>query len=340
MKRMMTAAIASLVMMSCTNPTTEEQTNGSNSTKLNELDGYVSMAQNMEEPKTNDNRELLNGSIQGFAGKLGTRATTAGVDSTISEYYNSNAKTWVRISKEATPAEWLSLIAANPEKFRFSEYLTNFIDTEETGKVVSGVRQAELSATYNTTDLQNPKFEITGINNWSFIGKEVRTWGEVVLEDSVKGKVTYDDPQLSSLKPGKSTLWVKNLKNSDTTLIVVDSLDDIKHIQYGKGLFYQAVNKLEFNYNFEIIHKNSINPEEPYKRYQDNEAKLTYILPTPQLDKFDSLAVSIHYHYEGIRHNRHIEIRNAANDSLLVEATGNVEKIAKKLSTWSVKKYQ
>ena len=127
---------------------------------------------------------------------------------------------------------------------------------------------------------------IAGLYSWHFQGSEWKPWS--AERCSVSATVQFVTPRTldsNLIKPGKTWLWAKVTSGTnigDTSCFVLDSLDDVNHVQFGRGGFYKAADRSgdpkSFNYGIKVIHKNSMDPAHPYLRYQDNEGEVTFYL--------------------------------------------------------------
>ena len=161
------------------------------------------------------------------------------------------------------------------------------------------------SATFNPA-------QITDIVSWQFKGRETKKWNSHV--DSIEGHVEFSQGNIldtNNIKPGKTSIWTKNISETlelgfgDTAAFVLDSLDDIKHEQYGSGAFLDAHSGRDdnepakaFNFNITLIHKNSHGPN-PYLHYEDNEGIMTFTYPWGNTGK--NLYFMIHFYPDNIR---------------------------------------
>jgi hypothetical protein len=161
--------------------------------------------------------------------------------------------------------------------------------------------------------------KITGIISFEMVGREYKTWSDVT--DSVHVKISFLNPSTKDLTPGLITAWGKNISDlqsqgkGDTAAFYLDSLDDVSHIQYGEGHFYDAHtgrthdgDPESFDFTMQVIHTNSVDPTKPYLRYQDNEGIINFYLDRPNGAK---LYFTIHFLP---RYNREGEIRKDGPD--------------------------
>lgn len=163
------------------------------------------------------------------------------------------------------------------------------------GEIVFGYNGVPTLATLDTS-------KITSIASFELIGREYKTWnGET---DSIHAKITFSNPDAKDFKPGRSIAWGKNISpdqsrgSGDTAAFTLDSLDDVNHIQYGAGHFFDAHtgrmhdgDSYSFDYTLQVIHKNSTGGN-PYLRYQDNEGIVNFYLPRPNAE---TLYFTIHF---------------------------------------------
>jgi hypothetical protein len=87
----------------------------------------------------------------------------------------------------------------------------------------------------------------------------------------------------------------------DTAYFAVDSLDDVNHVQFGEGHFYDArtgknndEGSRSFDFTVQIIHKNSLDASKPYLRYEDNEGIVNFTIPWGESG--DSLYFTVHFY--------------------------------------------
>jgi hypothetical protein len=159
---------------------------------------------------------------------------------------------------------------------------------------------------------------ITGIYSFHFKGREVKTWsGEI---DTVEYWVRFRDPTMLDFKPGQTTAWAKNISTTialgqgDTAAFELDSLYDTA--EYGSGHFFDAHSGKQnsqgpssFNFTLQVIHVNSLDPTQPFLRYQDNEGIMNFYLPYGASN--DSLYFTVHFYppYNHPVYDREGEIR-------------------------------
>ncbi|MFC1584638.1 hypothetical protein ACFL5V_03720 [Fibrobacterota bacterium] len=152
---------------------------------------------------------------------------------------------------------------------------------------------------------------ITDLYSFHFIGREMKNenWvnkaGEIC---SLDVKVLFSSTSVNDIKPGKTWFWAMNISptiemgKDDTASFILDELDDALKIQYGEGHFLDANSgdnhdegPRAFDFDLEVHHKNSLEPDKPYHRYQDNEGIVRFSLPWGK-DAVDSLYFSIHFY--------------------------------------------
>lgn len=189
---------------------------------------------------------------------------------------------------------------------------------------INGKRWWEGAMSY---DMVTKKLSITELSKWGFEGKKEHDLAIDII-DSSSYEVTYSDVSIDSRIPGASKLWIKNLTPlwgyGDTSYTVVGDIVNGEIEQKGSGTYYNAKLERNFNYDFSIIHKNSVDPSKPYERYQDNEAKVSYTFETVHpANPYDSLTLSVHYFYAG-PYTRRVQLI-APDGTVLKSVTGNLE---------------
>lgn len=201
--------------------------------------------------------------------------------------------------------------------------LVDHKDSWNTVTTINGKRWWECVLGY---DFGTQKISVTQLSKWGFEGKKEHDLAIDII-DSSKYEVTYSDADIASKIPGASSLWIKNLTPEwgfgDTTLTVVNDIENGSIEQKGSGTYYNAKINKNFTFDFTIIHKNSIEPDKPYERYQDNEAKVSYTFKTVHPDNpYDSLTLSIHYFYAGA-YTRRVQLI-APDGTIIKSVTGNI----------------
>lgn len=176
-------------------------------------------------------------------------------------------------------------------------------------------------------DMVTKKLSITELAKWGFEGKKEHDLA-IDIVDSSSYEVTYSDVSIDSRIPGASKLWIKNLTPfwgfGDTTYTQVGDIVNGEIEQKGSGTYFNAKLERNFNFDFSIIHKNSVDPSKPYERYQDNEAKVSYTFETVHpANPYDSLTLSVHYFYDG-PYTRRVQLIKP-DGTVLKSVTGNLE---------------
>ncbi len=239
-----------------------------------------------------------------------------------------------RTREAALYVDSCGLIEKADNVYLYYETVTDKPDEADPEKLFTGRGEIEFKyphagATLFTLD---PAL-ITDIISWYGIGRDEYTWYPGLI-DSVEASVEFTDTDVGTIKPGLSHFWAENISTSialgqgDTGSFALDSLDDVSHIQYGEGRFYDAhggENNNEapyaFNFDVEVIHKNKQDPTKPYYRYEDNEGITNFFLP--YWGTTDSLYYHIHYYPLYYRTG---EIRlNKENGDLLVTFSWDVK---------------
>jgi hypothetical protein len=228
------------------------------------------------------------------------------------------------------------------------ETVSNKPDEHDKLKLFTG--RAEVVFTYNGPAPAQPSDLNVGligdIISWHANGSEVKTWKKDALgnmeTNSINLLITFaqgDIQQPCTIKPGVTTAWGKNISASvelgrgDTASFKLEPItDDINHIQYGEGHFYDAYNddgeSRSVDFKLEIHHKNNY-PElsgcpsgNPYLRYEDNEGVVTFEMPWGETG--DDLFFHIHF-YPAVGTTlgyRVVKIyKNDINGELLYEVT-------------------
>jgi hypothetical protein len=165
--------------------------------------------------------------------------------------------------------------------------------TTGTGRVV--FRYAGSTAGLTLASLQLS--QITDIDSFHYVGREEKLWHVDGLNheiDSVEYKVAFMATNIrETIKPGTTWAWAKNISATavlgagDTAGFRLDSLDDANHTQYGEGHFYDAHSgdnrknneAKSFDFTLKVKYINTLNPAQPYLRYQDNQGTLNFFLP-------------------------------------------------------------
>jgi len=345
MKKMLLCSIAALVMTSRSS-LSEEQTDNSvvqPKNQTEELNAYLSMAQNTEEPKQASDEMSSKGNIKNRL-NLSIPATDfsqmirAGGIPAVGDTIQTEKGVRV-IIKSITNYTTIGILV--------EKVYTDETDAVEPNKTLSGLGWWEGSLTY---DLLTQKTTATEITRWGYTGIEHRDWSGKIYEDSLFYEVTYSDPSVESLTPGNSRLWTKVLLTpkgigvGDTARITVDSLDGEKHIQYGEGTLFSKGLGRTFNFDFELIHRNELNPDSPYENYRYNQSIVRYAIPmvSEKVD-FKTLNAAIFYHVDrddngtADLYERNVLLTTETGDTVVYAegnvATGNWE-IVKKNTTY------
>jgi hypothetical protein len=208
-----------------------------------------------------------------------------------------------------------------------NDEVINNPNDKDTTKLATG--RGEVIFKYNGTYTDLSSFDpnlISDIVSWHFIGREAKTFKPEI--DSIIGTVQFSQGSFldtNSIKPGDTTsFWVKNISatldmgRDDTAAFILDSLDDIKHEQYGEGFFLDAHTGKDnsepaksFKFDFTLIHKNTHGPN-PYLHYEDNEGIMSFAYPWGNTGK--SLYFTIHFYPN---FDRTGEIRENSKDGTL-----------------------
>jgi hypothetical protein len=239
-----------------------------------------------------------------------------------------------RLAKSAEGSEaavldsWLKdrdIVDSGNGVYCYWEEVANKPSEEDFMKKVTG--RGEVKFTYNgvpslgTIDTA----KITGIISFQMVGREYKSWSEVT--DSVHVKISFLKPDTKDLTPGLITAWGKNISDlqsqgkGDTAAFYLDSLDDVNHVQFGEGHFYDAHtgrmhdgDPTSFDFTMQVIHKNSVDPSKPYLRYQDNEGIINFYLDRKN---GNTLYFTIHFYPQ---YDRSGEIRSdGPNGPVLVK---------------------
>jgi hypothetical protein len=138
---------------------------------------------------------------------------------------------------------------------------------------------------------------ITAIDSFHYVGREEKLWHVDGLNheiDSVEYKVTFIATYVKeTIKPGTTYAWAKNVSATavlgagDTAGFRLDSLDDANHTQYGEGHFYDEHSgdnrknneAKSFDFTLKVKYINTLNPDQPYLRYQDNQGTMNFYFP-------------------------------------------------------------
>jgi len=167
-------------------------------------------------------------------------------------------------------------------------------DENEPAKLSTGRGEVafKYNGIYSGLTTFNPGL-ITDIYSYKFVGREIKTWKSEIC--TVRVTINFSEGNLqipSTIKPGYTEAWGKNISASldvgqgDTAFFTLDSLDDVNHIQFGEGHFLDAHTGKDnseaarpFDFRLQILHKNSVNTDLPYLRYEDNEGVMTFTYP-------------------------------------------------------------
>ena len=230
--------------------------------------------------------------------------------------------------RDALKPLWLDSCGASynlgTQRWTYWENVTNKPSEEDSAKLVTGRGEVQFKYT-GILDWPNVVAGyISDIYSWHFMGRENKTWKAEIC--SVDVMITFSTTTIGDIKPGTTSAWGKNISLSieagqgDTASFILDSLDDVNHIQFGEGHFLDAhtgkdntEGPKDFNFNLQVIHKNSLEPTKPYLRYQDNEGIVSFTLPWEK-GTADSLYFNIHFLPN---YDRSGEIRENNADGLL-----------------------
>jgi hypothetical protein len=199
---------------------------------------------------------------------------------------------------------------------KYVEVVTNKPSEEDsTGKTSTGTGWVVFTYSGTTTGLSLSNVNttlITDIDSFHFVGREDKLWRTDGLEheiDSVEYRVGFVATSVAStIIPGKTHAWGKNISASyslgedDTASFWLDSLDDAIHTQYGEGHFFDAhsgdnsqnADSKSFDFTLQVHFKNTVNPAQPYLRYQDNDGTMNFYLPWGKSS--DSLYFTINFY--------------------------------------------
>jgi hypothetical protein len=196
-----------------------------------------------------------------------------------------------RLSKTSALDPWLvdRGIADSVDYYCYWEEVNKKPSEEDADKLVTGRAEVKFkydgSPTIGTINAAN----ITEVLSFEMVGREYKSWSGVT--DTVNVKIVFQDPAVKDFKPGLITAWGQNISESqslgrgDTAAFVLDSLDDATHVQHGEGHFYDAHtgrnndgDSKSFDFTMQVIHKNSLDKDKPYERYQDNEGIINFYL--------------------------------------------------------------
>jgi hypothetical protein len=192
------------------------------------------------------------------------------------------------------------------------EHVTNKPSEEDPDKIMTG--RGEVKFGYGGVepaqleDVDTTK--ITDLYSFHFIGRELKNenWaikaGEICSLDVT---VEFSTTSVEDIKPGNTRFWARNISptielgKDDTASFFLDDLDDVNKIQYGEGHFFDANSgdnndegPRSFDFDLEVHHKNAVDPDKPYHRYEDNEGILRFTLPWGKSET-DSLYFTIHF---------------------------------------------
>ncbi len=346
MKRVVCGTIAALIMVGCSSDVDESTGSLTSNTKLSnqaeELNAYLEMSQSAEEPKQTSDEMSSKGNLsKGMNLALPKGEVLRALGDQLPKVGDTiSTEKGVRvIIKTVTNITDLGILVEKD--------FNNELDGVEPNKTLTGMAWWEGVASYNILTLNPLAYDvsITQISGWGYDGLEHRDWNGRVFEDSLRYAVSYTDPAVSSLKPGNSTLWSKVLLSpkgigmGDTALITVDSLDDVKHTQYGEGTLYSKGLDRTFSYDFELIHRNEENPDSPYEKYEYNQSVVRFSIPmiSDKVD-FNTLQAAIYYHVDrdtngtADLYERDV-VLTTENGDTVVTASGNVF-----TGIWTVKK--
>ena len=192
--------------------------------------------------------------------------------------------------------------------YTYWEAVSNKPSDEDPQKLQTGRAQVEFEYNGDPTVGTFDTAKITAILSFEMIGREHKIWNRAT--DSIYAKIKFSNPVAKDMKPGEITAWSRNISDlqslgaGDTASFALNSLDDVKHTQYGAGHFFDAHtgrfhngDASHFDFTMELIHKNSVDTTKPYERYQDNEGIIYFYLPWQNAD---SLYFTIHFfpHYD------------------------------------------
>ena len=190
--------------------------------------------------------------------------------------------------------------------YTYYEEVVNKPSDEDPDKLVTGRGEVKFGYAAGSTPTLGviDTSKITQIVSFEMLGREYKSWNGVT--DSINVKMEFMNPDVKDLKPGRIWAWGKNISQDqskgagDTASFELDSLDDVNHIQYGEGHFLDAHtgrthdgDAYSFDFDMQVIHKNTQDQSKPYLRYQDNEGIIFFHLPRPV--QKDSLYFTIHF---------------------------------------------
>ena len=259
------------------------------------LDLYAKLGKNMERPKAINDEDN---------GKEGSKALVS-----------EGAAAVARLAKRgAGPDPWLveKGLRTSGDTLIYYEIVAGKPSEEDSEKVMTG--RAEVRFAYagaRPAALENmDTAKITDLYSFAFLGRENKTWkyfGDRTNTqlDSLDVEVRFGTTGMADIKPGRTRFRARNISASpelgqgDTAQFTLDSLDDARKVQFGKGVFLDARSgrasdgePRSFAFDLEIHHKNSLGGN-PYLRYQDNEGCMSFMLPWGSGN--DSLHFTVHF---------------------------------------------
>ncbi len=295
-KRSIAMSIATLSILSCTVPTEEEPKSGV--VQVDELNSYLTLAQEFEEPRqTHDeysskaNMAHLNDySFDDF----NNSRSVDGFNSIPAQGDTVFQDQGIRIIAESGP-EFDPNTLKITYKIKVEKDLDNEKDLLDTTKTLTGMAYWRGDFVYPTG--------ISAVRSFGFDGTEERSWESGIVKDSLNYEVSYNNPSLENLLPGKSSIRLEVLEAplavGDIATLALNSIDENTNIQSGNGTYFNALTNFNFNFDFALKHRNEEDPTSPYENYKFNQAEVSFTVPLISDDNsFKKLNVVIDFHVD------------------------------------------
>ncbi len=295
-KRSFAISIATLSILSCTVPTEEEPKSGV--VQIDELNSYLTIAQEFEEPRQTRDEYSSKANMAHLSDysfdDLSTSRASDGFSSIPVQGDTVFQDQGIRIIAESGPTFDPTTLNIT-YKIKIEKDLENETDLLDPTKKLTGMA-------YWRGDFIYPK-GISAVHSFGFDGTEERSWESGIVKDSLGYEVSYNDPSLDNLLPGKSSLYFEVLEAplavGDIATLALKSVNEETHVQSGNGTYFNALSGFSFNFDFALTHRNEENPTSPYENYKYNQAEVSFTDPLiSDNNTFKKLNVLIEFHVD------------------------------------------